>query len=483
MVAADAVPIVNLLDDNIGLYADLYELTMAQAYFREGRHEARAAFDYHFRKNPFGGGFTLFAGLETLLDALADLRFGPEALGWLERNGFRPDFLAYLETFRFRGDVYAHPEGEPVFPFEPIVRVDGGMLEAQLVESMLLNFLNFESLIATKAARIRSVSGDRVCSEFGLRRGQGLGAIQAARAAIVGGFDSTSNVYAAFAFDVPAAGTMAHSYIESHPDELSAFRAFAAAYPDRCILLVDTYSTLESGVPNAITVARELAAQGHRMRAIRLDSGDLGALAHAARRMLDDAGFRDVKLVASNQLDEFVIRDLLAQGAPIDIFGVGTRLTTGRPDAALDGVYKLAMADGEPRLKLSETPEKITLPGIKQVYRLHTDRGEFAGDVIGLATEGAPGEMLDLRTGEAIRPLRDVSLEPLLRPVMREGRRTDAPRPLPQIAAYARARLASLPAPHRTLTEPQPYPLGLSRELHRLRGALIEKHRSAWTRS
>ncbi|RMD73605.1 MAG: nicotinate phosphoribosyltransferase, partial [Bacteroidetes bacterium] len=333
---------MNLLHPHTGLYTDLYELTMAQGHFFAGRHETRAVFDYFFRKNPFEGGFVVFAGLADLLEALQDFRYSAEDIDYLAAQGFKPEFLDWLRHFRFRGDVWAAREGEVVFPYAPIVRVEGTIVETQLVETLLLNLLNFESLIATKAARMRLVAGDRIIAEFGLRRAQGYGGMQATRAAIVGGANNTSNVLAGLHYGLPVTGTMAHAWIQSYEDELTAFRKFAEQYPERCILLVDTYDTLRSGIPNAITVARELEQRGYRLFGIRLDSGDLAWLSKRARQMLDEAGLTYVKILASNQIDEYVIRSLREQQAPIDGYGVGTRLVTGHSSPALDGVYKLS---------------------------------------------------------------------------------------------------------------------------------------------
>ncbi|WP_114778290.1 nicotinate phosphoribosyltransferase [Botryobacter ruber] len=460
-----------------GTYTDLYELTMGQTYFLEGRQEEPACFDYFFRRIPGKGGYVLFAGLHDLLSVLEDLQFTEADIAYLQDQKLAPAFIEYLKGFRFRGNVYAATEGEVVFPNSPVLRVTGNILEAQLVESLLLNIVNFESLVATKASRMRYVAGDRVLSDFGLRRAHGPGSILAARAAVVGGFNATSNVYAAELYGIPASGTMAHSYIESYDDELEAFRAFARSRPDDCIFLVDTYNTLKSGMPHAITVAKELEAQGHRAKAIRLDSGDLGSLAKAARAMLDEAGLNYVKIVTSNQLDEYAIRDLLAQQAPIDIFGVGTKLVTGAPDAALDGVYKLAMACGKPRLKLSEAKEKITLPGNKQILRIFGEDGRFYGaDAVILEEEGDSATDIfhpfEPGRSQAVSGLRQ---EPLLHKVMENGKRTASPS-LAETAAYARDRLGLLPDGFKHLEHPLLYQVGISKALLELREQLKQHY-------
>src|SRR5208282_1892995 len=374
---------MTILNKHAGLYTDHYELTMAQGYFFNNKKNTPACFDYFFRKNPFEGGSVIFAGLIDLLEVLETLRFDDEDCKYLRSIGFAAEFVEYLKGFEFRADIYAPEEGEVVFPYEPVVRVEGNIIETQIIETILLNMLNFESLIATKAARIRRAAGDRLVIDFGLRRAQGLGGIHATRAAVIGGANSTSNVYSAFMFDLVSAGTQAHSWIQSYDDELAAFRDFAKSFPQRCVFLVDTYDTLKSGIPNAVTVAREMEARGEKLSGIRLDSGDLAYLSKKARKMLDDAGLNYVKIMASNQLDEYLIKSLLEQGAPIDAFGVGTKLVTGGNDAALDGVYKLTMCGSRSRLKISENPEKISLPGIKDVFRCVDERGMFYADCVG----------------------------------------------------------------------------------------------------
>jgi nicotinate phosphoribosyltransferase len=455
----------------------MYELTMAQAYVRDGMAEAPAVFDYFFRKLPFGGGFAVFAGLDDLLALIENFRYSAEDLGYLKELGFAPDFLAYLGRFRFRGAIHSVREGEVVFPLEPVVRVEAGLLEAQVIETVLLNFLNFESLIATKAARLRLAAGPRLLSEFGLRRSHSLGGIHASRAAVIGGCDTTSNVYAARRYDLRPAGTMAHSYIESRGDELEAFRRFSASHPEGCIFLVDTYDTLRSGLPNAVRAAKEMEGRGHRLYAVRLDSGDLAYLAKQARRMLDEAGLGYVKIVASNLLDERVIRSLLEQDAPIDLFGVGTRLVTGAPDSALDGVYKLAESGGEPRLKLSENLAKTTLPGRKTIVRCSDPSGSFKADAIVLEDEPNAAHMVHpFEPGKSLR-LADFRQERLHVKAMEDGRRLAGPEPVEQIATYARSRLDALPEEHKRFENPHIYKVGLSDRLAGLRDGLVRRFR------
>lgn len=460
-----------------GTYTDLYQIAMGQALFRGGQQGKRAVFDYFFRKVPFAGGYVVFAGLETVLDALAHWRFTADEIEGLAATGFDRDYLDHLRDLRFRGDLHAPPEGEVVFPTEPLLRVEGNVIEAQLVETLILNLLNYQSLVATKASRIRAVAGSAVLSEFGLRRAQAQGGVVAARAAVIGGFDSTSNVYAAQRFGLRAEGTMAHAFIQWHGDELTAFRAFAAARPDNTVLLVDTYDTLQSGVPNAITVAREMRERGQALRAIRLDSGDLAFFAHRARAMLDAAGFPEVKIAASNQLDEFVIRSLRQQGAPIDIFGVGTSLVTGAPDAALDGVYKLAEAGDEARIKVSESLGKTTLPGRKQVHRFFNGDGQFAGiDGVVTLNEAVPARLIHPFEPHKSLTCADLASEPLLQPVMQRGQRVAAGRSVEDIRAFAAGRLALLPPEYRRFENPHTYKIGISETLHRERETLRQRY-------
>ncbi|MCC7195555.1 MAG: nicotinate phosphoribosyltransferase [Gemmatimonadaceae bacterium] len=459
-------------------YTDLYEIAMGQALFQAGQHEKPSVFDYFFRKLPFGGGYAIFAGLGTLLEALEGWRFTAQDLDQLAAAGFDPAYIAYLKELRFRCSVHSVPEGEVVFPTEPLLRVEGSLIEAQVIETLLLNLVNYQSLVATRAARIRSVAGDAVLSEFGLRRAHGPGGILAARAAVVGGFDSTSNVYAAQLYGLKAEGTMAHSFVQWYDDELAAFRAFAEARPHNTVLLVDTYDTLRSGIPNAITVAREMRERGHRLRAVRLDSGDLAFFSRRARAMLDAAGLPEVKIVASNQLDEYVIRSLRQQHAPIDIYGVGTSLVAVPPDAALDGVYKLAVADGAPRLKVSESLTKTTLPGRKQVYRFFDDAGQFSGaDGVALDNRGAPGRLI--HPFESYKTMSSAHLrgEPLLHPVMKHGRRIGPAPTLDEVRQHSAARIALLPAEFLRFENPHTYKVGLSEDLHVLREHLRLTHK------
>jgi nicotinate phosphoribosyltransferase len=464
--------------DYTGSYTDQYQLSMALVYFRQGTAENKAVFDYFFRKLPFDGGYAVFAGLDDLLDILEELKFDDKDINLLKENGFPGDFLKYLKDFRFRGNIYSSREGDIVFPTRPVLQVEANMLEAQVIETLLLNILNFQTLVATKASRMRLVAGDRMLVDFGLRRAQGPGGYYAARAAVIGGFDATSNVRAGRDFDIPISGTMAHSFIQSYDNELEAFRDFARAHPGNCVLLVDTYDTLETGIPNAITVGREMQERGEKLKGIRLDSGDLAYLAKEARKKFDEAGLDYVKIAASNQLDEHVIKSLNDQDAPVDLFGVGTSLVIGRPDAALDGVYKLSYANGKPRIKLSESIGKITLPHKKQVYRIINDREEWMGadavamedekDIENIHSPFEPGKSMNIECCNKV---------PLLEKVMENGKRTREKLPLKEISAYRQKRMDQLPWEYKRFINPHEYKIGISDGLKAERDELISRYK------
>lgn len=459
-------------------YTDQYQLTMAQVYFQKGRKDEKVVFDYFFRKLPFNGGYAIFAGIEELLDILEGLHFTKNDIDFLLKKGFPAEFIDHLKDFRFKGTIFSSLEGDVIFPTRPILQVEATIIEAQVIETLLLNMLNFQTLIATKASRMRLVAGDKMLIDFGLRRAQGFGGYSASRAAIIGGFDASSNVTAGRDYDIAISGTMAHSYIQSYDDELSAFRDFAESHPDNCVLLVDTYDTLKSGLPNAITVGKEMEEAGNRLKGIRLDSGDLAYVAKESRRMLDDAGLHYVKIAASNQLDEHVIKSLNEQQAPIDIFGVGTSLVTGNPDGALDGVYKLAYSGNKPRIKLSESIGKVTIPYKKQVYRMMDSKGTWIGaDAIAMEGEDNFKMMHDV-----FDPLKPLSLEglekePLLKKVMENGKRLTEPRSIKDIAAYSKERIEKLPAEYKRFQNPHIYKIGITDKLKQKRNNLIEKHR------
>ncbi|MBZ9728252.1 nicotinate phosphoribosyltransferase [Salegentibacter sp. JZCK2] len=455
-------------------YTDQYQLAMAQVYFKKGQKDHTAIFDYFFRKLPFNGGYAIFAGLQDLLEIIENIKFSNKDLEYLKTQDFDDDFLDYLKDFKFRGNIYSVQEGDVVLPTRPVLQVEANIIEAQIIETILLNLLNFQTLIATKASRIKLVSGERTLLDFGLRRAQGPGGYYATRAAIIGGFDGTSNVVAGRDFDIPVSGTMAHSFIQSYDEEITAFRDFAEGRPKECVLLVDTYDTLKSGVPNAIKVAKEMEERGHKLMAIRLDSGDLAYLSKQSRKMLDAAGFDYVKIAASNQLDENVIKSLLEQGARIDVFGVGTNLVIGSPDAALDGVYKLAYSNGKPRIKISESIVKVTLPHKKQVYRLRDSQGEcVGGDLVALFEEDNIENMIHPFEPYKHMKVDGLQKEPLLQPVMENGENKLEHRSLQEIAEYSKNRLAELSFEFKRFNNPHIYKVGISEALKSERDKLI----------
>ncbi|MEJ1238138.1 nicotinate phosphoribosyltransferase [Chryseolinea sp. T2] len=463
-----------------GTYTDLYQLTMSQVYYLTGRHKRKSVFDYFFRKLPFDGGFVVFAGLGSVLKMLEEFRFTPDDIDYLKSIGLDAKFSDSLLDFRFKGNIFAAREGEVIFPNEPVLRVEGDVIEAQIIETLLLNIINFQSLIATKAARMHTVAAGRTLCDFGLRRAQGLGGYHATRAAIVGGFVATSNVKAAKDFGVTCVGTMAHAFVQGYEDELSAFRAFAEHRPDNCVLLVDTYDTLRSGVPNAIKTAKEMEGRGQRLQGIRLDSGDLAYLSTQSRRMLDAEGLNYVRITASNQLDEFVIKSLIDQQAPIDVFGVGTSLVTGPPDAALDGVYKLSELDGKARIKLSENIKKTTLPGSKQVFRFFGEGDMFFGaDVVGFTGDPAPTIMHHPFEHDKSLDLSTMKNEPLLHPVMDAGKIVDHKTSLKDISYYSTERLKRLPQEYKRFYNPHIYKVGIGTDLKEERNKLRKQYKSS----
>jgi len=405
---------------NLTLLTDLYELTMMQGYFKNNDRNESVVFDAFYRNNPCGGGYSIAAGLEQVIDYIKNLHFGPDDIEYLRSVGcFDEDFLEYLSQFKFTGDIYALPEGTVMFPREPMIKVIAPIMEAQLVETAILNIINHQSLIATKAARVcYAAKGDGIM-EFGLRRAQGPDAgTYGARAAMIAGCVATSNVLAGKLFDVPVRGTHAHSWIMSFPDEYTAFKTYASIYPHACTLLVDTYDTIKSGIPNAIRVFTEMREAGIKLTSygIRLDSGDLAYLSKKARKMLDAAGFPDAVISASNDLDEFLIDSLKAQGAAITSWGVGTNLITAKDNPSFGGVYKLAAImgpDGEfiPKIKLSENSEKVTNPGNKIIYRVYEkESGKIKADLICLADE-VYDEKEDLLLFDPLEPWKKTKLK------------------------------------------------------------------------
>jgi nicotinate phosphoribosyltransferase len=474
--------------DSLSLLNDLYQLTMAYAHWKEGTADREAVFHLFFRKNPFGGGFVVACGLALAVEYIESLHFREddlEYLGSLRGNDgaplFEAGFLEYLRHLSFCCDVDAIPEGTVVFAHEPLIRVKGPILVAQLLETPLLNLVNFQTLVATKAARMRIAAGEDSIVEFGLRRAQGIdGGLAASRAAYAGGCDGTSNLLAGKVFGIPVKGTHAHSWVLSFDTELEAFEAYARALPNNCVFLVDTYDSLE-GVRHAVQVGRKLREQGHEMIGVRLDSGDLAYLSREARKILDDGGFPKASILASNELDETIITSLKhEQGARIGVWGVGTRLVVAHGDPALGGVYKLsAVRDpGGPweyRVKLSEQAAKTTNPGIQQVRRYVQD-GEYAGDLIYDEPTGLPEapvmvDPLDMTRRKAI-PTGTVG-EDLLVPVFRQGRRVYDPPGLEEVRRRVREQLAGFHGGVKRFVHPHRYPVGLELGYFDLKTRLI----------
>lgn len=466
------------------LFTDFYELTMAQGYWKREANDC-SVFDMFFRRNPFGSGFSVFAGLAPLLAAIKTFRFSPEDIGYLETLGiFERGFLDYLAAFRFTGDVYAMDEGTIAFPNEPLVRVHAPVIEAIIIEGMLLNIVNFQSLIATKSARIWLASNRGKVLEFGLRRAQGYdGAMSASRAAYIGGIEGTSNALAGKRYGIPVLGTMAHSWVMSFPNEEAAFDAYAELYPDKSTFLIDTYNTLESGIRAAIASGRRLAAQGKSF-GVRLDSGDIQYLSARVREELDRAGFTNATITVSNELTEEIIESLVKSKSPIDWWGVGTHMVTGGNEASFTGVYKLAAKpDGsgglEPTMKLSDNPEKTTNPGVKQVWRLYQEDGSFKADVLALEGEtivpGVERRFYHPSIDHMNFPFAPAKVEPLLKPRILRGEfcpdcvDDDTGEHLREIRARVRQGLDSLDPTYLRFLNPHIYKVSLTSELRKIK--------------
>lgn len=474
---------------NLTLLTDLYQLTMMNGYLKEGRKEETAVFDVFFRQNGMIT-YSIACGLEQAVNYILNLKFGKEEIEYLKSLGiFSEEFLKYLEDFRFTGDVYAVPEGTVVFPGEPILTVKAPVMQAQLVETAILNIINFQTLIATKAAKIRYAAKDDIIMEFGLRRAQAPDAgIYGARAAVIGGCDSTSNVLAGKMFDIPVSGTHAHSWVMNFKDEYTAFKAYADAYPENALLLVDTYDTIKQGIPNAIKVFDELKAKGFKPKGIRLDSGDLAYLSKKAREMLDAAGYPDAKICASGDLDEYSINSLKNQGAKIDSWGVGTRLITSADMPALGGVYKLSAVveeDGTltPKIKVSENAEKITNPGFKNIYRVYDKKtGRAEADCIYLRDETKVDESEPLvLTHPTDRwktiTFTDYKIRSLQADIIKGGKLVYELPSLEQIKKYAESELESFWDEYKRLDKPHVYKVDLSDGLYELKTEMLEKIR------
>ncbi len=477
----------SLYRDSLALLTDLYQLTMAYAYWKQGLADREAVFHLSFRRHPFGGQFAVACGLSYAVDFLRGLKFAPDDLEYLASVStaagkplFEPAFVHYLSQLEFRCDVDAVVEGTMVFAGEPLVRVRGPLLQSQIIETPLLNMINFQTLIATKAARVCRAAAGRPVLEFGLRRAQGIdGGLAASRAAYIGGCAATSNVLAGKLFGIPVKGTHAHSWVMAFDKEREAFQAYAAAMPDNCIFLVDTYDSL-IGVRNAISVAEALRRDGHQLLGIRLDSGDFATLSRTARGMLDEAGFPGAAIVASGDLDEERIELLLQSGACIDVWGVGTRLVTAHDQPALGGVYKLAAlrdTDGNwtYKLKLSEQGSKSSDPGILQVRRLQTAAGRFAADVIYDEPSGlsAPLQLVPLESDLAQLPPAHAGHQDLLIPVFRGGRPVYSPPSAGEARGVAQAQFASCDDSLLAIRNARPYLVGRDHRLFDLRSRLF----------
>jgi len=477
---------------NLTLMTDLYQLTMMQGYYVYNKTDQIAVFDLFFRENPFHAAFSIAAGLEQVIKYIKELHFSEEDIAYLRSlNTFREDFLEYLAQFRFTGDIYAIPEGSIIFPKEPLLRVKAPLMEAQLIETTLLTLINHQSLIATKAVRVNHAAKGDAVMEFGLRRAQGPDAgILGGRAAIIGGCIGTSNVLTSKIFDVAPKGTHAHSWVMSFDDEISAFRAYAELYPDMCILLVDTYNTLESGIPNAIRVFQEMKDRGIPMKTygVRLDSGDLAYLSIEARRMLDEAGFPDAIISASSDLDEYLIRDLKLQNAQINLWGVGTKLITSMECPSFGGVYKLAAemnADGSltPKIKLSNNVAKVTNPGIKKIIRIYDkNTGYLRADLIALDheeyDESQPLEIFDPEnTWKRMRfEPGSYTLREMLVPVFIDGECVYESPALQDIKQYCQQELATLRPESQRLINAQTIHVDLSQPLYDLKQDMLKQY-------
>lgn len=472
------------------LFTDFYELTMAQGYWKEGMNQT-VVFDMFFRKNPFNGGFSVLAGNETLLDAITQFSFSEDDINYLaEQKIFEKGFLDYLKEFKFSGDIYMMDEGTVIFPQEPLLRIHANLIEAQIVEGLILNVINFQSLIATKTARVWIASKKAPIMEFGLRRAQGPdGAMSATRAAYIGGSSGTSNTLAGKLYGIPVMGTMAHSWIMSFPSELEAFRAYAKIYPQNSVFLIDTYDTLKSGIKNAIIVGKELVEQGYNF-GVRLDSGDISYLTREVRKELDKAGLPQAKISVSNELTEEIITTLVANNAPINSWGVGTHMVTGGTEASFTGVYKLAARHDKatnkmkPAMKFSDNPAKTTNPGIKNVYRLYDSNGMACADILALEDE-------ILKTDTEYRfyhPMVDyrqfsftaAKIEPLLKKRIENGNRLQPRLPEAEQLKISRKtmqeQLATFDESYKRILNPHIYKVSITEELKNLKMKFIEEN-------
>lgn len=460
-------------DDSLTLHTDLYQINMVECYWADGIHDRKAVFEIFFRKLPFGNGYAIFAGLERIIEYLKNFRFTETDLAYLRELGYDEEFLNYLSSLRFTGSMYSVVEGEVVFANEPIVRIEAPLAEAQLIETALLNIINFQTLIATKASRIKQIVKEEAAAEFGARRAQEMdAAIWGARAAVIGGFESTSNVRAGKIFNIPVSGTHAHAFVQAYKNEYEAFKAYARRHKD-CVFLVDTYNTLKSGVPNAIRVAKELEGQINFV-GIRLDSGDIAFLSKEARRMLDEAGFTNTKIIASNNLDEYTILNLKSQGAKVDSWGIGTKLITAYDQPALGAVYKMVaieneLGEMEDTLKITSNAEKVTTPGLKRVFRIvNKENGKAEGDYITMADEN-PQEEKRLKMFHPVHTfiskfVTNFEARELHKQIIDEGAIVYESPSVMKMQQYAKESLELLWDEYKRSLNPEEYPVDLSQK-------------------
>ncbi|WP_250279020.1 nicotinate phosphoribosyltransferase [[Clostridium] colinum] len=481
-----------MMVNNLTLMTDLYQLTMMQGYFEANMHNKKAVFDMFYRKNPSNNGYAIVCGLEQIVDYIKNIKFDEDNINYLKSlNIFKDDFLQYLKEFKFTGDIYAIPEGTIVFPNEPLIRVSSNIMEAQFIETTILNIINHQSLIATKASRVAWAAEGDFIMEFGLRRAQGPDAgVYGSRAAFIGGCMATSNVLAGKMFNIPVSGTHSHSWVMSFKDEITAFRTYANIFPDRCILLVDTYDTLKSGVPNAIKVFKEMEEKGVKLKSygIRLDSGDLAYISDKARTMLDEAGFKDAIITASNDLDENIISSLKQQGTKINVWGVGTNLITSSDCPAFGGVYKLCAeeVDGEviPKIKLSENTDKVNNPGVKKIFRIYDKAtNKVKADLICLEDENID-ENEDLTIFHPINTWKTMTLKAneyytkeLLKPVFLNGKCVFEKIETVDIKKHCENEKESFWNEYKRLINPHILPVDLSLKLYNLKKDMIDSIR------
>jgi len=481
-----------MLENNelrLSMLVDFYEFTMSNGYFEKGKKDEITYFDMFFRRIPDGGGFAIAAGLEQVIDYLENLKFEKDEIEFLRSKGiFSEGFLKYLENFEFTCDVYAVPEGTPIFPGEPILTVRGPSIQAQLVETMILLTINHQSLIATKASRIVRAAEGRAVSEFGARRAQGyIGALLGARAAYIAGCVGTSNVLCDMMYGIPSNGTMAHSWIQNYDSEYEAFKAYAEIYPNNCILLIDTYNVLKSGIVNAIKVFNEvLIPKGYRPKGIRIDSGDITYLSNKLRKILDENGFEDCKIMVSNSLDEYIIRDTIIQGAKIDMFGVGERLITSKSEPVFGGVYKLVAVENEngeivPKIKVSENVEKITIPHFKKVYRFYSNEtGKAMADLISLYDEeiddSKPYTLFDPIHTWKQKEVSNFTAINILKPVFEKGKLVYPRKKASDIREYCLAQIDTLWDEVKRFENPHKYYVDLTQNLWQVKNDLLKKY-------